>query len=161
MLIKNSSMSSYVAFDRLQIILTKIESLSNRGATVEDIIYCIWIISVNAMRFRCNNLVTVGLTRTTKSVNSQNTHTHTHTRHHTENSDFLPGTRLANSTTLCTVGVMCAANCCHSHIFCCSSLSAVDDATSGLEHPWAGFTCKINTKLLVDTFVGRCVHIII
>lgn len=52
----------------------------------------------------------------------------------------LPGTLLANSTTLCTVGVMCTASCCHNHIFCCSSLSAVEDATSGLEHPCAGFS---------------------
>lgn len=55
------------------------------------------------------------------------------------NAHRLPGTLFANSTTLCTVGVMCAANCCHNHIFCCSSPSAVEDATSGLEQPCAGW----------------------
>lgn len=62
----------------------------------------------------------------------------------------LPGTRLANSTTLCTVGVMCAASCCHNHIFCCSSPSAVEDATSGLVHPCAGFASGNRTKRTIS-----------
>lgn len=40
-----------------------------------------------------------------------------------------PGTRLANSTTLCTLGVMFVANCCHNHTRCCSRDSAVELAT--------------------------------
>lgn len=40
-----------------------------------------------------------------------------------------PGTRLANSTTLCTLGVMQAANCCQSHTRWDSMDSAVELAT--------------------------------
>jgi hypothetical protein len=61
----------------------------------------------------------------------------------------VPGTLLANSTTLWTLGVTRDANCCHNHTRCCSSDSAVEDATSGpsgLEPP-AAIGCKGNIIL--------------
>jgi len=61
----------------------------------------------------------------------------------------IPGTLLANSTTLWTLGVTRDANCCHNHTRCCSSDSAVEDATSGLSglEPPAATGCKVNRTL--------------
>lgn len=58
------------------------------------------------------------------------------------NYTTLPGTRLANSTTLCTVGVTWDANCCHNQMRRISSFSTVEDATSGLEHTTGGCRTK-------------------